>query len=61
MSKAFDTVNRRILFEHLEEILSEDEMHIIGILTNEPEIAVKIGSQKGESFETNTGIMQETA
>ena len=58
MSKAFDTVNRRILFEHLKEILNGDEMHILGILTSKPELTVKVGSQKGESFVTNTGIMQ---
>ena len=58
MSKAFDTVNRRILSDYLEEMLNEDEKHIVGILTNKPEITVKIGSQKGESFVTNTGIMQ---
>ena len=32
MSKAFDIIDRRILFEHLEEILNQDEMHVIGIL-----------------------------
>ena len=41
MSKAFDTVNRRILSEHLEEILNKDEMNIIGILTNKPELQLK--------------------
>ena len=58
MSKAFDTVNRRVLFEHLEEILNKDEMPILGIITNKPELIVKIGSQKGDRFVTNTGIMQ---
>ena len=43
MSKAFEPVNRRIVFEQLEEISNEGEMHIIGILTNKPEITVKIG------------------
>ena len=38
MSKAFDTVDREILFEHLEEILDADELYIFHILTNLPEI-----------------------
>ncbi len=58
MSQAFDTVNRKILFQHLEEMLNEDEMHIIGKLTNKPKITVKVGSHQGESFVTNTGMIQ---
>ena len=58
MSKAFDTVNRRILVGHLEEILNGDEMHVLGILTNKPALTVRVRSQKGERFPTNTGIMQ---
>ena len=34
MSKAFDTVNRKTLFEELEQELQDDEMHLISILTN---------------------------
>ena len=29
MSKAFDTVNRQKLFEHLEKILKTDEIHLL--------------------------------
>ena len=58
MSKAFDTVNRKTLFEELEEILEEDEMHIISILTNRPQIQVKVGQTAGEIFEAFIGIMQ---
>ena len=58
MSKAFDTVNRKILFEELEEILEDDEMHLISILTNRPQIRVKIGENTGKTFETFVGIMQ---
>ena len=58
MSKAFDTVNRRLLFEDLQEILDEDEMYIISILTNIPKIQVKVGNSTGETFDTLVGIMQ---
>ena len=47
MSKAFDTVNRKILFEELENVLKEDELHLIGILTNRAQIKLKIGSTAG--------------
>ena len=43
LSKAFDTVDRNTLFLLLEEILNEDEMHLIYILTAEPKIKVKVG------------------
>ena len=58
MSRAFDTVNRRTLFEELEEILEEDEMYLISILTNRPKIQVRVGKTVGEMFETYIGIMQ---
>ena len=52
MSKAFDTVDPKILFEPLEEILNADELFIVHSL------AVKIGSLTGISFLTTIGIMQ---
>ena len=58
MSKAFDTVNRTLLFEHLEEILHADELYILHRLTNNPEISVKIGNTIGENFKTTIGIIQ---
>ena len=58
MSKAFDTVDRKILFEHLDEILNADELFIVHFLTNKPEIAIKIGSLTGISFLNTIGIMQ---
>ena len=58
MSKAFDTVNRKILFEELQEILDEDEMYLISVLNNRPKIQVKIGNKIGDAFETLVGIMQ---
>ena len=58
MSKAFDTINRNILFDHLEEILEDDELYILHRLTNNPQLAVKIGNTTGELFTTTMGIMQ---
>ena len=58
MSKAFDTVNRKLLFQHLENILEKDELHILSILTNRPSLSVKIGKEKGEQFQTYQCIMQ---
>ena len=58
MSKAFDTVNRKLLFEELQEVLDADEMYLISVLTNRPKIQVKVGNSIGESFDTLVGIMQ---
>ena len=55
MSKAFNTVDRKMLFEELEEILVDDEIHLLSMITNLPEIKVKIRVIVGESFLTNTG------
>ena len=53
MSKAFDTVNRKILFDHLEETLAPDELYIMSRLTNSPEI-----QEYGNRFKNTVGIMQ---
>ena len=58
MSKAFDNFDRTTLFEHLEEILDDDELFIMHILTNKPEISVKIGSKIGKTFATTIGIIR---
>ena len=58
MSKAFDTVNRKILFDHLEETLAPDELYIMSRLTNSPEIQVKVCQEYGNRFKSTVGIMQ---
>ena len=58
MSKAFDTVNREILFNHLERILNPDELHLLSMLTNRPIIKVKVKEELGRDFNTEIGIMQ---
>ena len=58
MSKAFDTVNRRILLQDLENILEKDEIHIISLLTNRPTLAIFLENETSENFETYQGICQ---
>ena len=58
-SKAFDTVDRKKLFEELEDILDAYELHLLSKITNQPELKVKVCNTVGETFTTNTGIMQE--
>lgn len=58
MSKAFNTVNRKILFEKLNKILERDKLEVLSTLTNQPEIKVKIEESIAESFKTYAGIMQ---
>ena len=58
MSKAFDTVKRDTLLKKLENILNQDELHLLSILTNRPTIKVKVNKEYGETFQTNLGIMQ---
>ena len=58
MSKAFDTVNRNTLPDDLQEALDEDELYLLSILTNRPQIQVKIGKQCGDMFETLVGVGQ---
>ena len=58
MSKAFDTVDRELLFNHLEKILEPDELHIMSRLTNHPQIKVRVGTEHAQQFESTIGIMQ---
>ena len=58
MSKAFDTVNRTKLFEHLERILNPDELHLLSIITNFTKVKVKVNNVFGDVFITLIGIMQ---
>ena len=58
MSKAFDTVNRRKLFEHLERILNPDELHLLSIITNFTKVKIKVNEAHGDLFVTYIGIMQ---
>ena len=55
MSKAFDTVDRELLFNHLEKILEPDELHIMSRLTNHPQIKVRVGTEHAQQFESTIG------
>ena len=50
MSKAFDTIQRGILFEDLKEILEKDELHLIHLLLDNVQIAVKLENEIGDLF-----------
>ena len=54
MSKAFDTINRKILLQELSEIIDEDELHIMQIMLN-VNLRVRCGSEYSDSFQTDTG------
>ena len=58
MSKAFDNVDREKLFKYLEEILEPDELHLMSLLINTPNIQVRVNGKIGEQFTTLLGILQ---
>ena len=58
MSKAFGSVKRMHLMNDLNEILEEDELHIIKILLNHVSLMVKNNKIVENIFETSTGIPQ---
>ena len=55
MSKAFNTIQRGTLFEDLKEILEPDELHLIHLLLNDVEIAVKLENQIDKLFKSLFG------
>ena len=58
MSRAFDTVNRKLLMEDLRAILDPDELHIAKLLLEDVSLIVRCGSSYGEEFKTNIGTPQ---
>ena len=52
MSKAFDTVQRKPLFDELQEIRPEDETHMIYILIKDVNLEVSGGKTTGEKIPT---------
>ena len=59
MSKAFDNISRKLLFEHLEEDIEPDELFYQSILANKPELKVRVGALLADPFQTLAGIMQD--
>lgn len=43
MSRAFDTVNRKLLMEDLREILEDDELHVCKLLLEDVSLMVRCG------------------
>ncbi|MCP3931782.1 MAG: hypothetical protein GY705_22125, partial [Bacteroidetes bacterium] len=58
MSRAFDTVNRKLLLQDLSTVLQPDEIHLLSILTNRPLITVTLDGEQGEGFHSYVGICQ---
>eukprot|EP00794_Sanderia_malayensis_P008267 gene8266-biopygen6685 len=58
MSKGFDTVRRKDLFDILKEILDDDELHMIKILVEDVKLTVRVGNSLGEKIITNIGVPQ---
>ncbi len=58
MSKAFDTVDRGMLFDDLKEVLDQDELHMISILLRNVNLTVRMKKRRGEKFSTNVGVPQ---
>ena len=57
MSKAFDSLNRNILLQDLQNTIEPDELHIISVLLN-VSLAVRCQKTMSKSFETDTGAPQ---
>ncbi len=58
MSKAFDTVDRGVLYEDLRNVLDKGELHMITMLLKEVRLQVKCRKTMGEQFSTNIGVPQ---
>ena len=58
MSKAFDTVNRKTLYEDLKNILEEDDLHMVTILLKDVRLQTRCGHTLGDFFITDKGVTQ---
>ena len=57
MSKAFDSIKRKDLIEHLQHIIAADELHLKKKMLEVP-LVVRCGDSISESFRTDTGLPQ---
>ena len=57
MSKAFDTVDRKLLINDLSKILEPDELHMLKIMIN-VELSVRCGTEESDFFSTDVGVPQ---
>ena len=58
MSRAFDTIQRGSVIEHLREIIEPDELHLISLLIKDVTLRVKCDNHIGRKFVTNVGSPQ---
>src|SRR5207245_5187125 len=58
MSKAFDSVERKILLDDLRNLVGPDELHILRILIEEVVIQIRNNKTVGEAFKAYIGIPQ---
>ncbi|PIK52083.1 putative endonucleasereverse transcriptase [Apostichopus japonicus] len=58
MSKAFDTIQRGSLLTDLEQVLDNDELHLISLLIDNVSYTVKLEGKLGLPFNTNIGSPQ---
>ncbi|PIK51267.1 putative RNA-directed DNA polymerase from mobile element jockey-like [Apostichopus japonicus] len=58
MRKAFDTMQRGSLLTDLEQVLDNDELHLISLLIDNVSYTVKLEGKLGLPFNTNIGSPQ---
>lgn len=62
MSKAFDSIDRRILLEEcIQHIVPHDEYRIIRFLLSDTKLSLKVNNEMGPQFETINGTPQGDA
>ena len=59
MSKAFDTIQRRYLFNDLKKIFEKDDLHLIHLLLNNVQIAVKLENDFSSLQLDHHSVMQQ--
>ena len=57
MSKAFDTVDRKLLIEDLSNVIDTDELHMLNLMLN-VQLAIRCGSEMSQFFATDVGVPQ---
>ena len=58
MSRAFDTIQRGSVINHLRPILNPDELHLVSLLIKDVTLQVKCDKTLGRTFTTNIGSPQ---
>ena len=58
MSKAFDTVDRKLLLSKVNYILKPDELHLMYKMIKDVKIKVRVKKEESNFFTTNVGVCQ---